>query len=277
MTSFLVYDSSKEMPTPALLDEFAPFDDYNLVPYDKEPLFENVDQTVQLDMYMDNLGDGKNYAFFNGVSWVAPKVPTLMTALSTGDAANNATVYGGNTNAFVLQRGQVVEIILNNQDPGKHPFHLHGHNFQLAARADDEAGDFDPNNVTYAKTPMRRDTVLVHPDSNMVLRFRADNPGIWLFHCHIEWHLSTGLVATMVEAPLDLQKDLKLPEAQIDTCKAAGTPYQGNAAGNTQDFFDLTGENTSPAPLPAGFTAKGIVALVFSCVAAFLGLAVISW
>ena len=43
------------------------------------------------------------------------------------------------------------------------------------------------------------------------------------------------------------------------------------------DLFDLDGENVSPPPLPAGFTAKGIVALVFSCLSAFLGIAVISW
>ena len=90
-------------------------------------------------------------------------------------------------------------------------------------------------------------------------------------------HLSSGLAATMIEAPLDLQKTLKIPEAQIQACKDSGTPYQGNAAGNTVDFFDLTGENVSPAPLPSGFTARGIVALVFSCVAAFLGLASIAW
>jgi iron transport multicopper oxidase len=54
-------------------------------------------------------------------------------------------------------------------------------------------------------------------------------------------------------------------------------PYQGNAAGNTADVFDLTGENLSVSPLPAGFTARGIVALVFSCLSAFLGMAVIAW
>jgi iron transport multicopper oxidase len=124
---------------------------------------------------------------------------------------------------------------------------------------------------------MRRDTVLVHPDGNMVLRFRADNPGVWLFHCHLEWHLASGLVATMVEAPLDLQKTLKVPEDHLQVCRDSNTPFAGNAAGNTEDFFDLSGANTSPAPLPDGFTARGIVALVFSVVAAFLGLAVISW
>jgi iron transport multicopper oxidase len=81
----------------------------------------------------------------------------------------------------------------------------------------------------------------------------------------------------MIEAPLELQKKLQIPQNHLDVCHASRTPTKGNAAGNTVDFLDLTGENKSPAPLPAGFTARGIVALVFSCVSAFLGIAVIAW
>lgn len=126
---------------------------------------------------------------------------------------------------------------------------------------------------------MRRDTVLVHPNGNIVLRFRSDNPGVWLFHCHIEWHVASGLVATIIERPLDIQAQLagKIPQDHLDNCKLDGVPTAGNAAGNTADLLDLTGENRSPGTLPAGFTARGIVALVFSCVAAFLGMAVIGW
>jgi iron transport multicopper oxidase len=53
------------------------------------------------------------------VNYVPPKVPTLYTALSTGDNATNALIYGSHTNSFVLAQNQVVEIILNNDDPGK--------------------------------------------------------------------------------------------------------------------------------------------------------------
>jgi len=81
----------------------------------------------------------------------------------------------------------------------------------------------------------------------------------------------------MIEAPLSLQDSLQLPADHMAACKAAGTPTQGNAAGNAVDFYDLEGENTSVAPLPAGFTARGVVALVFSCVAAFMGLGFIVW
>jgi hypothetical protein len=90
-------------------------------------------------------------------------------------------------------------------------------------------------------------------------------------------HTISGLVATFIESPLDLQKDLKIPADQYDACSAQGIATTGNAAGNTKDVFDLTGANVAPKPLPAGFTARGIVALVFSVIAAFLGMAVISW
>jgi iron transport multicopper oxidase len=58
-------------------------------------------------------------AFFNDVTYVSPKVPTLYTVLSTGPNATNPTIYGSNTNAFVLAQNEVVEIVLNNDDPGK--------------------------------------------------------------------------------------------------------------------------------------------------------------
>jgi iron transport multicopper oxidase len=229
---------------------------------------------------MDNLNDGANYAFFNDITYVAPKVPTLYSVLSTGENATDPLIYGTNTNPFVLAAGEVVEIVLNNNDPGKHPFHLHGHAFQVVHRSDDEAGVYDPANHTdFPATPMKRDTVLVHPNGNIVLRFKADNPGVWLFHCHIEWHVASGLIATLVEDPLGLQNQLAghIPTDHLDSCKAAGTPTEGNAAANTKDYLDLSGENKSPGTIPSGFTARGIVALVFSCVAAFLGMAVISW
>ncbi|KAF1927115.1 multicopper oxidase [Didymella exigua CBS 183.55] len=283
VTGWLVYDNSKPKPEAKTVDSFdAQFDDFTLVPYDKEAIYTNVSQSITLDMKMDNLNDGANYAFFNDITYVAPKVPTLYTALSTGTNATNPIIYGTNTNSFVLAQNQVVEIILNNDDPGKHPFHLHGHAFQVVARSDEEAGFFDANNSTqtaFAPVPMRRDTVLVRPNGYIVLRFQSDNPGIWLFHCHLEWHMASGLAITLVEAPLTLQQQLggKIPQDHWDVCAKGSVPVSGNAAGNTVDLLDLSGENKSPGYLPAGFTARGIVALVFSCLSAFLGMAVIGW
>lgn len=89
--------------------------------------------------------------------------------------------------------------------------------------------------------------------------------------------MASGLAVTMIEAPLELQATLRVPKNHYDVCAAGNTPVIGNAAGNTKNYLDLTGANVSPKPLPSGFTAKGIVALVFSILAAFIGLAVIAW
>ncbi|KAF2203099.1 hypothetical protein GQ43DRAFT_470324 [Delitschia confertaspora ATCC 74209] len=282
VTGWLVYDDKKEKRAPKLVDAFEPFDDFNLVPYDKGEIFDHVDHSITLDLKMDTLDDGANYAFFNDVTYVSPKVPTLYTVLSTGPNATDPAIYGSNTNQIILEPNEVVEIILNNNDPGKHPFHLHGHNFQLVSRSADEAGPYVENGEAKPAIPMKRDTVLVRPNGNLVLRFRADNPGVWLFHCHIEWHVISGLIATFVESPLLIQSQFSknlhnLPQSHIQACVSSNTPMRGNAAGNTLDYADLKGENRSPGPLPSGFTARGIVALVFSCMAAAVGCAAIGW
>ena len=114
-------------------------------------------------------------AFFNDVTYVRPKIPALYTALSTGSSANDPRIYGANANAFVLKKDDVIEIVLNSLDPGKHPFHLHGHVFQAVVRGSEEAGVYTGND-TLPAVPMKRDTFVVLPNSYIVLRFRADNP-----------------------------------------------------------------------------------------------------
>ena len=91
--------------------------------------------------------------------------------------------------------------------------------------------------------------------------------------------MASGLAITLVEAPLTIQSQLegKIPQDHWDVCKAGNVPTLGNAAGNTVDLLNLKGENESSGELPAGFTARGIVALVFSCLSAFLGMGVIVW
>lgn len=48
--------------------------------------------------------------------YIAPKVPTLYTALTTGDDAWNPEVYGASVNPYIYESGKVVEIIVNNND-----------------------------------------------------------------------------------------------------------------------------------------------------------------
>jgi iron transport multicopper oxidase len=60
VTGWLVYDDAQPLPDPALLDELDPFDDMTLLPYDNQTLLGEPDQTIELDVIMDNLGDGAN-------------------------------------------------------------------------------------------------------------------------------------------------------------------------------------------------------------------------
>ncbi len=89
--------------------------------------------------------------------------------------------------------------------------------------------------------------------------------------------MDAGLAATMIEAPLHIQRKLSIPENHYQVCNASGTQISGNAAGNRENFLDLTGEPEQVAALPDGFTTRGIVAFVFSCLAAIIGMVSIFW
>lgn len=287
-TNWLQYDASADHPqaniTVAVSSDLVPYDDSTLVPHDHMPLLENPTLSIQLDVVMENLDNGNGYAFLNNISYTAPKVPTLYTVLSAGDQVTDPTVYGEFTHPMILGHNDVVEIILNNNDKGSHPFHLHGHNFQVLTRypsygadfyelADGDPVPYDPSNHSAFPTyPARRDVLVLPPQGYFVIRFVADNPGVWIFHCHIDWHLAQGLGMVFIEAPTQLQQQMSLPSDHLAACAAAGVKSEGNAAGDTNDYTDLAGQNVQPGWIPDGFTTRGIVAMVFTVLSAVLGM-----
>ncbi|EXJ83133.1 hypothetical protein A1O1_06752 [Capronia coronata CBS 617.96] len=287
-TNWLEYNADRPHPDAVmhvdLSDELVPFDDITLVPHDRMELLPEPDFEINVTVSMNNLDNGFGYAFLNDISYTAPKVPTIYTVMSAGELATNSEIYGEFTHPMVLEHNDVVQLVLNNGDSGSHPFHLHGHNFQVIDRAppfgphfnDYLSGDpvpFNPSNHSaFPAFPARRDVFVLPPQGYFVIRFVADNPGVWLFHCHIDWHLSQGLAMVLIEAPLKIQETTHIPQQHYDVCQAGGIAYKGNAAADTQDFTDLDGQNKQVKSLPSGFTARGIVALVFSCISAFLGM-----
>ncbi|KAJ5362052.1 Multicopper oxidase type 2 [Penicillium brevicompactum] len=292
-TNWLEYNSEAAHNTVAMpvddSSDIYPFDDTELVPHDRVELYKSPSKRVEVTVVMENLDNGKGYALLNNISYTAPKVPTLYTVKSSGALATDETIYGDYTHSIVLEKNEVVEVILSNQDTGTHPFHLHGHNFQLVDRYPRYGANFydysdgtvfatfDADNHTAFPTyPARRDTFVAPPGGYFVIRFIANNPGVWLFHCHIDWHMMQGLAMTFVEDPLSIQDTFSISQAQKDVCDAAGIAWEGNAAANTVDYLDLKGQNTPPGFIPGGFTTRGIVALVFSCVCAVLGMVSIS-
>lgn len=191
VTGYLVYNSASPLPLPTLVDNYPASNDFNLVPVVPEGVVEP-DEMFNQTIVFDNLGDGANYAFFNGESYKAPRTPTLFTTIAAGGSVNTTlvsepSIYGDHTNTHILPHNQMIEMVLNNQDPGKHPFHLHGHTFQVIKRSEADEGDYNPLNTSWTApaNPMRRDTLQLPPNGHALIRFRSDNPGVWLFHCHV--------------------------------------------------------------------------------------------
>jgi FtsP/CotA-like multicopper oxidase with cupredoxin domain len=84
---------------------------------------------------------------------------------------------------LVVRQGEQVRFVLRNPTGMDHPFHLHGHYFRVLGK---------PGRLNL-KDPVVKDTVSIPARSELAIQWLADNPGRWFFHCHIEWHLATGM------------------------------------------------------------------------------------
>ncbi|CAN3373572.1 hypothetical protein DIURU_000619 [Diutina rugosa] len=245
VTSWMVYNesasTSKEM---ALIDPSQAYQDYDMKPLPSQRLLGPIDLVIRLEIAVtyrefsaqsSNPGGPGAWHTLNGKTYNAPKVPTLMTAISApADLKHSPKLYGENTHTYVVKYNQVVEIRIDNTDPMRHPMHLHGHRFQIVSIN----GRF-----TSPSNPPQRDTVSVDPYGSVVLRFKSDNPGVWLLHCHLEYHMDQGMGITIVEAPDHISESLGPNHHQL--CHQANVPMAGNAGG-TIDWHDLSNQ---PPPL----------------------------
>ncbi|XP_038050215.1 laccase-5-like [Patiria miniata] len=101
--------------------------------------------------------------------------------------------------------GQVVELVMVDEGvifDASHPMHIHGHSFRVVAleklgtsTSVQEVMELDrAGNITrkLSRAP-RKDTVIVPDGGLTAIRFVANNPGWWLFHCHLEFHVEIGM------------------------------------------------------------------------------------
>ncbi|KAF7815548.1 L-ascorbate oxidase-like [Senna tora] len=105
---------------------------------------------------------------------------------------------------YKFQFNQVVDVILQNANSFKpnttsfHPWHLHGHDFWVLGYGEGKFKDGDEK-LFNLKNPPLKNTVVAFPYGWTALRFRADNPGVWLFHCHMEPHFRMGMGVVFAE------------------------------------------------------------------------------
>lgn len=121
--------------------------------------------------------------------------PTLLQIQTTSQVFANAA----NVISLPKSKTWVVVAIETNLDV-PHPIHLHGHDFLVIAQG---SGTYHPPQhhglVRPAGSLPKRDTALLPASGYLVLAFWTDNPGAWLMHCHIGWHLEQGFGLQFVE------------------------------------------------------------------------------
>ncbi|KAG8723224.1 laccase [Ceratobasidium sp. 395] len=145
----------------------------------------------------------------NNHTYAAPDMPTLLKILSKQGRVN-ATDFADSENTYSLERNKVVELVISGNALGlPHPFHLHGHAFDVV-----QFGSNPPNYLN----PPRRDVVGIL-ESGTRIRFRTDNPGPWFLHCHIDWHLEEGLAMVFAEAPSDIPRVVKPDPSWYGLCE----------------------------------------------------------
>ncbi|CAF2077215.1 unnamed protein product [Rotaria magnacalcarata] len=158
----------------------------------------------------------------NGRTFISPSHAPLLQSIYFD---KNATValptptighLGNSYETYIeyLEYGKVYEVLLVSNDAQPHSFHLHGYvvNFTtvgtlatLTSDHYDECNEyrFDMTTVKYDRMLPPYDQVgsilsvgdsfTIPSKGYVVFRFKANNPGPWLFHCHMEWHISPGL------------------------------------------------------------------------------------
>ena len=87
---------------------------------------------------------------------------------------------------LTLARNHSYILALDNQTAWHHPIHLHGHSFRVISR-----------NGQPTRHKEWQDTVLMAPREQVEIAFVADNPGGWMFHCHILEHQIGGMMAVI--------------------------------------------------------------------------------
>ncbi|KAJ7964130.1 Laccase [Quillaja saponaria] len=180
-------------------------------------------------------------ADINNVTFVMPQISLLqahffnISGVFTDDfPANPPRVYNftgtqlvnlrttKGTRLYRLAYNSTVQLVLQDTGmitPENHPLHLHGYNFFVVGNGQ---GNYnpkkDPNNFNLID-PVERNTVGVPSGGWTAIRFRADNPGVWFMHCHLELHTTWGLkMAFVVDNGKGPSESLLPPPTDLPKC-----------------------------------------------------------
>ncbi|KAH6787274.1 Laccase/Diphenol oxidase family protein [Perilla frutescens var. hirtella] len=149
-----------------------------------------------------------------------PATPAMPYNYTGAAPANMQTLNG--TKVYRVGYNSTVQIVIQGTSmiaPESHPTHLHGFNFFAVGKG---IGNYDP--VNDAKKfnlvdPVERNTISVPTAGWTAIRFRADNPGVWFMHCHLEIHTTWGLkMAFLVENGKGPNQSILPPPKDLPKC-----------------------------------------------------------
>ncbi|PIN24862.1 Multicopper oxidase [Handroanthus impetiginosus] len=167
-------------------------------------------------------------AFFRNVDGIYttdfPNKPPLEFDYTNKNNDLNETIImtTRSTKVKKVKYNATVEMVLQNTailGIENHPIHLHGFNFYVLAQG---FGNYNPatdSRKFNLVNPQERNTIAVPVGGWAVIRFRANNPGVWLIHCHLDVHLPWGLAtAFVVENGPTPSTTLPPPPPDFPTC-----------------------------------------------------------
>jgi FtsP/CotA-like multicopper oxidase with cupredoxin domain len=123
---------------------------------------------------------------------------------------------------ILIKRGEVVRIRLYNDTMMRHPMHLHGHFFRVL----NGQGEYSPLKNVLDIMPMEED----------VIEFDASESGDWIFHCHILYHMMSGMgrVFSYEDSP---------PNPQVPATKANWNYFKGEDNRMIHGMFKIMGQS----------------------------------
>ncbi|MEV7711536.1 multicopper oxidase family protein [Streptomyces sp. NPDC088270] len=92
-----------------------------------------------------------------------------------------------------VRAGERVRLEFYNATEMWHPIHLHGHSFGVVGPAGRRHQATERGRAHWA----RKDTTIVRPNSSLAVEFDANNPGLWMLHCHNIYHSDVGMMTVL--------------------------------------------------------------------------------
>ncbi|KAI4725634.1 hypothetical protein E4T49_06650 [Aureobasidium sp. EXF-10728] len=169
-------------------------------------------QTVQHDVAVSNSNGINLYRWYlDGTTFQSNWGDATLYNILNNDSIPD---YSGDL-AISTSLGEWVYVIIESPVPLGHPIHLHGHDFYVLAAG---YGNYGSGTALNLDNPPRRDVAFMPGDGptgqggHLVIAFFTDNPGVWLMHCHIGWHVAMGFALQFIEGKEQIK------DTVTDTC-----------------------------------------------------------